>query len=132
MKIPKHIKIYGDQSYRGECPNESVDQKKFMRFVRTTEYGRLAIHIKNEGKRTQGQALFDKSQGMVKGASDIIIPASPAFVCEMKRKNHMKSSISQEQIIYLLAAQEKGAFTCVALGYEGAIDAFNEWRLLVN
>lgn len=132
MKIPKHIKIYGDQSYRGDCITEAADQKKFMKVIRMTEYGRIAIHIKNEGKRTQGQALFDRAQGMVKGASDIIIPASPAFVCELKRKNHMKSSISTEQIIYLLAAQEKGAFACIALGFEGAIEAFNKWKLLID
>lgn len=130
MKIPKDILIYGDQSYRGHCPKEALDQRAFMRFLKMTSYGSISIHIKNEGRRTHGQASFDKSQGMVKGASDIIIPATPTFVCELKRQDHTKSSISKEQVSYLLTAQAHGAFACIALGFDGAVSAFHTWEKL--
>jgi hypothetical protein len=42
------------------------------------------------------------------------------------------AKISQEQIEFLLAAQRLGAFSCVALGHAGAIEAFNEWLKLNN
>jgi hypothetical protein len=42
------------------------------------------------------------------------------------------SKIDQDQIDYLVIAQRLGAFSCVALGYLGAIEAFNEWLELNN
>jgi hypothetical protein len=64
---------------------------------------------------------------MTVGASDIIVPGCPAFVCEMKRQDHTKSRWQDGQIEYLLQAQENGAFVCVALGYVAAIEALKDW-----
>jgi hypothetical protein len=64
---------------------------------------------------------------MTKGAPDIIIPASVAFVCELKRQDHTKSKWQDGQQEYLLEAQKQGAFVCIALGYVGAYKAFNFW-----
>lgn len=126
MKIPDNIPLYGCTKYRGKCATEEMEQVTFFNKLRREypEWGAIAIHIKNEGKRNTHQAARDTVNGMVTGASDIIIPGCPAFVCELKRRDHTKSKISDDQIKYLLAAQEKGAFICVALGYEGAFQAF--------
>ena len=64
---------------------------------------------------------------MTKGASDIIIPGSPAFVCELKRRDHTKSRWEDGQQEYLTAAQDAGAFVCIALGADAAMEAFNDW-----
>ena len=64
---------------------------------------------------------------MTPGASDIIIPASVSFVCELKRKDHTQSKWQDGQIEYLEAANHAGAFVCVALGWEAAWQAFNDW-----
>ena len=64
---------------------------------------------------------------MVKGAADVIIPASPAFVCEIKRRDHTKSQWQDGQQEYLNAAQKAGAFVCVALGADAAWEAFDDW-----
>ena len=130
MILPKNIKIYGDVSWRGNCPTETVEAVTFFSFVRRqwpNDIGLIATHIKNEGKRRNGQANWDKAQGMIKGASDIIIPGRVTFTCELKRRDHTKSKISAAQIEYLEAAQANGAFACVALGWEAAVEAVREW-----
>lgn len=91
-------------------------------------YGRIATHIRNEGKRSFHQVAKQKAEGMTKGAPDIIVPGNPAFVCELKRQDHTKSSWQDGQQEYLLAAQEAGAFACVALGYLAAFEAFIYWK----
>ena len=131
------IKIYGDLSYRDKrCPKESVEQITFINRVRKEfpdTHGRTLFHAKNEGKLIKGQfqsITKDKAMGMVTGCVDIHDHGSPSFCMELKRKDPTLSSISDEQINYLLAAKKAGAFVCVALGHEAAWEAFNEWRKL--
>jgi len=126
--LPHKIPVYGDTEWRGSCPTETAEQVTFFAAIRKTPLGRVALHIKNEGRRRHGQVSWDKANGLVKGASDIMIPGALAFVCELKRKDHTKSRISDEQIAYLEAAQEYGAFVCIALGWEAAWEAVQEWR----
>ena len=131
MKFHSDIQVFGDTTFRGECPSESAEAVTFFAKLRREHpatYGLIATHIRNEGLRTFYQATRQKSEGMTKGAPDIIIPASPAFVCELKRQDHTKSKWQDGQQEYLLEAQKQGAFVCVALGYVGAYTAFNLWN----
>jgi len=64
---------------------------------------------------------------MATGASDIIIPGCPAFVCELKRKDHTLCRWQDSQLEFLEAAKNNGAFVCVSLGHEAAWEAFLEW-----
>lgn len=132
MKFPNEIPVYGDKTFRGKCPKEEVEQATFFNKLRREhpELGDIAIHIKNEGKRNHYQSSKDKVQGMVKGASDIIIPTKIPFVCEMKRTDHTQCSLSKEQKDYLITAQSYGAFAIIALGYEAAFEALNKWLTL--
>lgn len=130
MKLPANLPLYGDHNFTGDCASEALEQVTFFNLLRQKypdTYGRIGIHIRNEGKRTHSQAAREKAEGMVKGASDIIIPGSPAFICEMKRKNYRMSRLADDQVEYLLACQKAGAFVCVALGYEAAWEAFQDW-----
>ena len=129
MKFPPQIKVYGDLSFRGKCPHESADQITFFNNVRKIhpKIGLIATHIRNEGKRSFSQAARQKAEGMTKGAPDVIIPGNPSFVCEIKRLDHTKSRWQDGQQEYLIAAQEMGSFVCVALGYEAALEALEEW-----
>lgn len=136
MKFPQWLSVFGDTAYRGDCPQESAEQVTFFARLRR-EYpdslGLIALHPKNEGKRSGANfnALnMDKALGMAPGAADIIIPASVAFVCEMKRRDHTKSKWQDGQIEYLEAAQKQGAFVCVALGVDGAWEALQAWLSL--
>ncbi len=90
-------------------------------------YGLLALHPRNEGKRTHLQAAKEKSEGMVTGATDIVIPGRPAFVCELKRRDHTLSRLAPEQMAYLRAANAAGAYACIALGVDAAWEAFLDW-----
>lgn len=131
MKFPEWLNVYGDQSFRGSCPQESVEQVSIINQIRKAypcTYGRIATHIRNEGKRTHHQAVRHKADGMVKGAPDLIIPGRRTFVCEIKRKNHMLSRWQDGQLEYLEAAQKAGAWVCVALGADAAWKAFEDWR----
>lgn len=136
MKFPQWLSVYGPLDFRGDCPQESAEQVTFFARLRR-EYpdslGLIALHPKNEGARS-GKAFnvlsMDKALGMSPGAADIIIPGSPAFVCEMKRRDHTKSSWQPKQIDYLEAAQTHGAFACVALGVDGAWEALQSWLAL--
>lgn len=130
MKLPKNLRVFGDINYRGDCPVETIEQITFINRLRSKypdTWGILVTHTRNEGKKYKYQAMQHIAEGQNKGASDIFIPAAPAFIAEMKRRDHTKSKISDEQIAYLIAAQRAGAFVCIALGVEGAQEAFNEY-----
>ena len=130
MRFEDWLPVFGDVTYRGECPKETVEQITFVARVRREypdTHGRLLVHIQNEGKRTAGQVFYAKANGLTKGASDIVIPGRRTFVCEIKRRDHTKSRWQDGQIGYLQAAHDAGAFVCVALGADGASAAFAEW-----
>ena len=130
MKFPQWLKVYGDTDFRGKCPLEVAEQMTFFNAIRKTEYGAIATHIRNEGKRTN--ALRERMEGMTPGASDIIIPARVPLVLEMKRRDHTLCHWQKGQLDYLKAAQDAGAFACVALGFDAAMEAFNEWTLILK
>lgn len=130
MKLPDHIPIYGNPAYRGQCPLENADQVTLIGFIRRQwpkTWGVLAFHPRNEGQRTWGQAAWQKAEGMTGGTVDLIIPARVTLVLELKRKDHTKSKWQPGQIEYLTSAQDAGAFACIALGYEAAIEAVEAW-----
>ncbi|MNQ24561.1 hypothetical protein D3C85_377570 [compost metagenome] len=135
MKFHPDIPVYGETSFRGDCPKEAAEQTTFFSRIRKyypETYGLIATHVRNEGKKTFGQVRREAAEGMTKGASDIIIPGSPAFVCELKRRDHTLCSWQDGQKEYLLAAQGAGAFVCLALGIDGAWEAFKAWRSIVE
>lgn len=126
MRFPEFLKVFGDQSFRGECPTENVEQITLVKRVRAAypdTLGKVLVHIRNEGKRTHGQAKWQKAEGMTKGASDLIFPAGVSLLIELKRRDHTKSAWSEGQIEYLEAAHSMGAFACVALGADAAMEA---------
>jgi len=130
--------IFGDTSFRGKCPHEHVEQASFFSRLRreySDSYGLIAIHPRNEGLKTGGQfstVIKHSAEGMTPGASDIIIPACPSFVCELKRRDHTLSAWQDGQQEYLAAAQANGAFVCVALGAVGAWEAFEAWKAIAR
>lgn len=132
MQFPDWLPVYGDTLYRGKCAIEQKEQDTFFNQLRIhyPDLASVALHPKNEGARSGAafnRLARDKRSGFVTGASDIIIPGCVAFVCEQKRRDHTKSSWQPGQLEYLEAAQKLGAFVCVALGYEAAIEAVNDW-----
>ena len=133
MKFDSSIKVYGDLSFRGECPLESAEQITFFNTLRREypdSYGLLAIHPRNEGKKSHFQVAKEKAEGMSPGASDIVIPGAPSFVCELKRRDHTQSAWQKGQREYLAAAKKAGAVACVALGWRAAWEALQEWDRL--
>ena len=130
MKLPPEIKVFG-VSDKSDTASESQHAMTFFSKLRREypEYGAIATHIRNEGKRSMSQIQKQKAEGLTTGTADIIIPANPPFVCEMKSRSP-RATISSEQIEYLLNAQKLGAFVCVAIGYQGAIEAFKKCYLL--
>ena len=132
MKFPNWLTVYGDTAYRNkQCPQESAEQITFFNALRKRypdTYGRIALHPRNEGKRTMQQAMRHKAEGMTEGAADIVIPGCPAFICELKRKDHTCSRWQDGQIEFLEACHNTGAFVCVALGHEDALQALEEWK----
>lgn len=130
MKFNPDIKVFGDISYRSKKPpTEACEQVTFLNELRRLhpEIGKIATHIRNEGKRTYQQVAKQKAEGMIPGASDIIIPGSPSLCIELKKSDHTKSKWQPGQQEYLLAAQANGSFACVALGYKGALLAVDWW-----
>jgi hypothetical protein len=132
LKIPEDIKIYGDIHFRDKkCRKERVEQKEFFAWLKEKRPNlhKIALHPKNEGKRTKQQAQEDKELGgLTTGASDIIIPVAVAFVCEVKRLDHTLCKITDDQVGYLEDTQAMGAFSCIALGAEAAIQALLDWE----
>lgn len=131
MIIPQWLKVYGDPTYRNKkCPKEDAELKTFVNQVRkiNPDVARVLLHINNEGKRRHDEVNDLKAKGSINpGASDIIIPGKPCFVLEMKRKDMAESDWQPGQVDYLKQCQDMGCFVCLALGYESALMAFNEW-----
>lgn len=127
MKFPEWLHVEGDTTFRGKCPVEDAEHLTFFNQlkVKFPELHKIAIHPKNEAKRT-GKDFYtmahDKLRGALnKGASDIVIPCSPAIVIELKRKDHTLSHWQDGQIEYLETCHRLGSDVCVALGWEAAI-----------
>lgn len=130
MKFPPWLPVFGGPAYRGPCPQELAEQITFFQWLRLQHPGlhRIAVHPRNEGKRTYQQARWQRLEGaLTKGASDIIIPGNPTFVAEIKRRDHTQSRWQKGQLEYLEAAHDAGAFVCVALGADGAMEALSAW-----
>ena len=131
--LPLGVKVYGDDTFRGKCHLEEVEQASFFSRLRREypdSWGVIALHPRNEGLLINGQfsaVIKTQIEGMAKGASDIVIPGFPAFVCEMKRCDHTQSKWQTGQVKYLAACDAAGAFACVALGAAAAWEAFEEW-----
>lgn len=137
MKIPNWLKTYGDTSYRGDCPKEDAELMTFFNELNRLhpQLATIAIHPDNErlisGTGFNAQSR-QKAKGAIRsGASDIIIVGNPTFVCEMKRQDHTKSRWQDGQLEFLEASKKQGAFVCVALGYEAALNAVNDWVLSI-
>ena len=124
MKFPKWLDVYGDKSFRGKCPTEQVEQVTLFNKLRreAPHLGDIALHIRNEGKRTHQQTARQQMEGMVSGAADIIIPGNPCLVIELKRQDHTKCSWQDGQVEYLQASKKNGAKVAVCLGYKAAWD----------
>ena len=131
--LPDGVRIFGDTTWRGKCPPEHVEQVTALSWLRREypeTWGALALHPRNEQQLRGGQFRAiqrQKAEGMTKGASDIIIPARVAFVCELKRRDHTQSKWQEGQPEYLEAAARCGAFACVALGADGVKEAVAAW-----
>ena len=130
--------VYGNTDFRGKCPKESQEQVTFFNRLRKEypdTWGVLAIHPRNEQLLKGGQfrgVIKQKAEGMTNGAADIVIPARVSFVCELKRLDHTQSKWQDGQLNYIETAQSAGAFACVALGYEAAWLAFQDWAAATN
>ena len=135
--LPAGIQVYGDTAFRGKCALESQEQATFfntLRRVYPDTLGRIALHPRNEQQLKGGQfrgMAKQKAEGMTLGSSDIIIPGRVSFVCELKRRDHTQSKWQDGQVEYLTAAHEMGAFSCVALGWEAAWLALEDWRKMM-
>lgn len=135
MKFNDEIPVFGDTSFRGKCPVETAEQVTFFNWLKREHTGlyAVAIHPKNEGKRSAQQAMRQRAEGSLnKGASDVIIPGSPSFIIEMKRKDHTQSSWEAGQQDYLVAARDRGCYVAVALGWEGAREAIEHWMSIAK
>jgi len=133
MKIPEHIKCFGNMDFRGDCPKEDAELMTFFNELKRCypELATIAIHPDNEGLvlgAAHNAHIKQKAKGAIRnGAADIIICGCPTFVCEMKRQDHTKSKWQDGQLDFLQTSQGLGAFVCVALGYEAALQALNDW-----
>ena len=130
MKFPNWLAVYGDVTYRGQCPREAIEQITAFNRIRGAypdTLGVIALHPRNEAKRSHHKAQREKAEGMAPGASDLIIPGAPAFVCEIKRRDHTKSQWEDHQQDYLWAARQQGTFVCVALGADAVMEALYVW-----
>ena len=133
LKLPDWLKVYGDTTYRGKCAVESAEQVTLFSQIRKhhPHLSGIVFHPRMEGERTKGQADWQKADGsIVKGMVDVIGIGHPMLVMEIKRKNHLLSVWQPGQIDVLQAAQKRGAFTCLALGWEAALQALKDWEAL--
>lgn len=117
------------KSHIKNAPLEREEQITFFNQLRKRkpEIAAVAIHIKNEGKRTVQQIASDKAEGMVTGAPDIVICGNPTLLIELKRRT--KSAKPREaQVNFLNAADKLGAMCAVCWGWEQAWEVVDQWQ----
>lgn len=122
---------FGDLPKSKDNPAEDYVLSSLISRIRNdypATYGLVAFHVKNESKRTTGQIRADKAKGLTKGVSDLIVIGNPTLCMEIKKDNSCR--FEPGQLEFLQQAQKQGAFVCLAIGYQGAKDAFEEWRIL--
>ena len=133
MKIPPHIQVFGDVCFMGDCPTEDAELITFFNELAKLypSLAKVAIHPDNEGLVLGSGHLHharQKAKGAIKkGAADIVICGNPTFVCELKRRDHTKSRWQDGQLDFLEYGLKNGAFVCIALGYESALEAVKDW-----
>lgn len=133
MKLPDWLNVYGDTQYRGKCAVESAEQVTLFTQIRKhhPHLAPIVFHPRMEGERTKGQADWQKADGsIVAGVADVIGVGHPMLVLELKRRDQTQSVWQNGQVEFLEASQKRGAFTCLALGYEAALQAIQDWEAL--
>lgn len=131
MKIPDFLRVFGDVNYRGPAPTESSEQITLFSQIRLLHphLAPIIFHPRMEGERTKGQADWQKADGsIVAGVADVIGVGHPMLVLELKRKDHTKSTWQKGQVDFLHESHRRGAFACLALGYEAALSAIRDWE----
>lgn len=91
----------------------------------------MMFHVANEGAFSPQHRDSLTRSGVRSGVSDYVIlhctkQGHPFALIEMKRSRKRDSSISQEQIDFLLSREQQGGFCCAAYGSLAAI-AIVEW-----
>lgn len=128
MKTPEWLPKFGDLPKSPNNPAEDYVLSSVVSRIRKeypTTYGLVAFHVKNESKRTTTQIKIDKLKGLTKGVSDLIVIGNPTLCMEIKKDN--SCCFEDGQLQFLEQAQKGGAFACLAIGYQGALDAFHHW-----
>ena len=128
MKTPEWLPKFGDLPKSTSNPAEDYVLSSLVSRIRKdypTTYGLVAFHVKNESKRTTTQIKIDKLKGLTKGVSDLIVIGNPTLCMEIKKDNSCR--FEDGQLHFLEQAQKGGAFACLAIGYQGALNAFHHW-----
>ena len=131
MKTPIWLPKFGDLPKSTSNPAEDYVLSSLISRIRNdypSTYGLVAFHVKNESKRTTGQIRADKAKGLTRGVSDLIVVGNPTLCMEIKKDNSCR--FEDGQLEFLQQAQKQGAFVCLAIGYQGAKDAFEYWLKL--
>jgi hypothetical protein len=130
------ILCYWDETLNAsktKSPLEHIEQINLVAHCRRRwpkEFN-LMLHVPNESDVPAQYRVKLKKCGILKGASDwlILYPSNgkPYMALELKRSRKRDSSISQDQVDFLVNAEYVGAFACVAYGYKAALQAIEEY-----
>lgn len=91
----------------------------------------MMFHVANEGAFSPQHRDSLTRSGVRSGVSDYVIlhrtlECQPFALIELKRSRKRDSSISKEQVDFLLSREQQGGFCCVAYGATAA-KAVAEW-----
>ena len=89
------------------------------------------FHVANEGAFSPQHRDSLTRSGVLSGVSDYVIlhrtlQGHPFALIEEKRSRKRDSSISKEQVDFMLSRERQGGFCCVAYGKSASI-AITEW-----
>lgn len=122
------ILIFGDENYRGTCPNENTASQTLVTQTRKRYPDTVFMHVKNEGKRTKQQMDLDQAMGFRTGVSDYLFIGNPTMALELKQANHKNSKITDAQIKFLVDVKNAGGLAVLALGGVSAVEAMEYWQ----
>ena len=123
MKFPEGLQVFGDATYRGECPLEEAEQATFVsQFAKAFPHVRM-FAIPNGGFRHKATAVKLQITGTSKGVPDLYIPAWKCWI-EMKRTKGGRVSEEQKSWHEYLAGI--GDTVLVTKGWEEAMKQVRE------
>ena len=122
------FKVYGVGDLL-KCPTQNEEVTNFFEnlAIDYPQLRKMAIHIKKKNKNIFIPTYREKIEAIHEGFANIIILGKITFVCKLKSRS-IKTKLTIAEKEFLSLSNHAGAFSCLAYGYQAALQAVKDWN----